>query len=178
MRILVIADIDDLHWEYGRHSADVLLSCGDVFDRVILEAAEACACQAIFAVKGNHDRPTPFPSPIIDIHLQIREYSGLKFGGYNGSWRYKPRGSFLYGQEEVQASLEHFPSVDIFLSHNSPEGVHDKHDGIHYGFQAFNEYIAEKHPKALIHGHQHRDVESVLKETRVIGAYGFKIVDV
>ncbi len=47
MRILAIADIDDLHWEYGRRSADVLLSCGDVFDQVILEAAEACACRTI-----------------------------------------------------------------------------------------------------------------------------------
>ncbi len=178
MRILIIADIDDLHWEHGRHSADVLLSCGDVFDQVILETAEACDCRVIFAVKGNHDSNTPFPSPIIDLHLAVHEYCGLKFGGFNGSCRYKPKGSFLYGQEEVQESLKDFPAVDIFLSHNSPWDVHDKHDGIHYGFEALNTYIAKTHPAALVHGHQHRDIESVLEETRVIGAYGYKLIEV
>ncbi len=178
MRILTIADIDDLHWRYGKLAADVLLSCGDVFDEVIIEAAQACACRTIFAVKGNHDRPTPFPSPIIDLHLQAREYGGLTFGGFNGSWRYKPRGCFLYSQEEAAVSLEHFPGVDIFLSHNSPKGVHDKDDGIHYGFQALNDYIAERRPRALIHGHQHVDVEFLLDETRVIGTYGYKLIEI
>ena len=39
MKILAIADIDDFHWNYVPGQADVLLSCGDVSDQVILEAA-------------------------------------------------------------------------------------------------------------------------------------------
>ena len=42
----------------------MLLSCGDVSDRVILEAAEANACKIVFAVKGNHDAN----APILDLH--------------------------------------------------------------------------------------------------------------
>ncbi len=68
MRILVIADVDDFHWRHGTGRADVLLSCGDVSDQVILEAAEAYGCETILAVKGNHDNNEPFPKPIIDLH--------------------------------------------------------------------------------------------------------------
>jgi len=90
MRLLAIADIDDLHWKHGTGQADVLLSCGDVSDQVILEAAEAFRCQSIFAVKGNHDSNTPFAELIIDLHLQTREIRGFRFGGLNGSWKYNP----------------------------------------------------------------------------------------
>ena len=41
MRILVIADIDDLRWKGGSGHADMLISCGDVSDPVILDAAAA-----------------------------------------------------------------------------------------------------------------------------------------
>ena len=30
---------------------------------------------------------------------------GLSFGGFQGSWKYKPRGHFLYEQEEARAML-------------------------------------------------------------------------
>ena len=53
MRILVLADIDELHWPAGGGEADLLLSCGDLFDQVIVEAAQAYHCPQVFAVKGN-----------------------------------------------------------------------------------------------------------------------------
>ena len=114
MRILAIADIDDFHWKHGSGQADVLLSCGDVSDQVILEAAEAHGCQSVFAVKGNHDSNAPFGELITDLHLQTREVNGFSFGGLNGSWKYKPRGHFLYDQREVDGFLSAFPPVDIF----------------------------------------------------------------
>ena len=70
MKLLVLADIDDLRWHGGRGRADALLALGDMADTVILEAAEAWQCPAIFAVKGNHDSDGPFPEPIIDLHLR------------------------------------------------------------------------------------------------------------
>ncbi len=178
MRILAIADIDDFHWNYGHSQADVLLSCGDVSDQVILEAADACNCRVIFAVKGNHDSPEPFDKAIVDLHLQLHEYAGLRFGGLNGSWKYKPRGHYLYTQCEVESILSAFPAVDIFLSHNSPRGIHDKDDGIHYGFDGLNTYLAKAKPTWLIHGHQHAKRETLVAETRVIGVYGYQIIDV
>ncbi len=40
MRLLAIADVEDLNWKHGEGEADILLSCGDVPDHVILEAAD------------------------------------------------------------------------------------------------------------------------------------------
>lgn len=177
MRILAIADIDDFHWKRGSGQADVLLSCGDVSDQVILEAAEAYGCQAIFAVKGNHDTKTSFPEPIIDLHLKTREFGGFTFGGLNGSWRYKPVGHFLYEQEDVKEFLSEFPPVDIFVSHNSPRGIHDHEDEVHYGFDGLNSYITKAKPNVVIHGHQHVDRETPVAETRVIGVCGHKMID-
>lgn len=178
MEILAIADIDDFHWKHGTGQADVLLSCGDVCDQVILEAAEARGCGTILAVKGNHDSNAPFADPIVDLHRQVYEHCGVRFGGLNGSWRYKPRGYFLYDQEEVELILADFPAVDIFLSHNSPRGTHDKEDEVHYGFDALNTYIAQQKPSILVHGHQHVDVETRAGETRVIGLYGQKLIEI
>jgi Icc-related predicted phosphoesterase len=178
MKILAIADIDDFRWKFGDGQADVLMSCGDVSDRVILEAAEAYGCQAVFAVKGNHDSNAPFAEPIIDLHLQTREHGSLILGGLNGSWKYKPRGYFLYDQREVDGFLSTFPPVDIFLSHNSPRGIHDKEDEVHCGFDGLNTYINRAGPKVLLHGHQHVDRQTVVAGTRVIGVYGFKLIEV
>ncbi|MBN1489906.1 MAG: metallophosphoesterase family protein [Phycisphaerae bacterium] len=176
MRILILADIDDFHWKHGPGQADMVLSCGDVADAVILEAAEAHGCQAIFAVKGNHDSNAAFPAPIADLHLQTRQHGGLMLGGLNGSWRYKPRGHFLYDQSEVEAFLNAFPPVDLFLSHNSPRGVHDKKDEVHYGFDGLTSYIARAKPRMVIHGHQHVDTETEVHDTRVVGVYGHRMI--
>ena len=96
MRILALADIDELHWEYGLGKADVLLSCGDVYDQVILEASRSYNCHAVFAVKGNHDHNEVFKNPVIDLHRNRKGYGGMRFGGFNGSWKYKLKNlSFL-----------------------------------------------------------------------------------
>jgi Icc-related predicted phosphoesterase len=177
MRLLVLADIDDLHWRGGSGAADALLSCGDVADQVILAAAEAYGCHRIFAVKGNHDRATPFPSPIADVHLTVEQLGSLSIAGFNGCWRYKPRGHFLYDQDEVARHLEHMPPVDIFLAHNSPRGIHDREDDVHLGFEAFNDYIARTQPPLFIHGHQHTNAETRVGSTRVIGVHGHRVIE-
>ena len=178
MRLLVIADIDDLRWKGGSGQADLLIACGDVSDPVILEVAEAYHCNRIFAVKGNHDFPGPFPSPIVNLHLSASEHLGISFGGFNGSWKYKPRGHFLYEQDEATDLLKAFPHVDVFVSHNSPRGIHDKEDEIHTGFDAFSEYIRMQKPKVLIHGHQHVNIETEVYGTRVIGVYGHRVIEI
>ena len=178
MRLLLIADIDDLKWRGGSGKADLLISCGDVSDPVILGAAEAYQCTRIQAVKGNHDFPSPFPNPIVDLHLSVIEHIGISFGGFNGSWKYKPRGHFLYEQDEAVTLLKDFPHVDVFVSHNSPRGIHDKEDEIHTGFDALTEYIRRQKPKVLIHGHQHVNSETEVGGTRVIGVYGHRVIEI
>jgi len=178
MRILIISDMNDFHWEHGTGRADVLVSCGDVSDQVILEAAGSYECETILAVKGNHDSNTAFQQPIADMHLQVKEMHGLRFGGLSGSWKYKPRGHFLYEQWEVEEYLSNFPIVDIFFSHNSPRGIHDQEDEVHYGFDGLKTYVLQRKPRILIHGHQHVNEESKLGDTRIIGVYGYRVIEV
>ena len=178
MKILVISDIDDFHWEYGTGRADVLVSCGDISDQVILEAAESYGCRTILAVKGNHDSKTPFQQPITDMHIRVKQINGFSFGGLSGSWKYKPRGHFLFEQWEVEKYLSNFPLVDIFFSHNSPRGVHDQEDEVHYGFDGLKAYVLRRRPKILIHGHQHINWESQLGDTRIIGVYGYRVMEI
>ena len=178
MKVLIISDIDDFHWEHGSGKADLLVSCGDIYDQVICEAAEAYSVKKIFAIKGNHDFNRSFHESIDDLHLRVKEFGGIKFGGLNGSWKYKPRGDFLYDEWEVDGFLSIFPHVDIFISHNSPRTIHDQEDGIHYGFEALKSYALRMKPRILIHGHQHINREAVLGDTRIIGVYGYKIIEV
>jgi len=177
MKLLVLADIDDFDWRGGSGRADVLLSLGDIADRVILQAADAWQCPAVLAVKGNHDDDAPFPEPILDLHLRSVDLGNLRFGGLNGCWQYKPHGHFLYYQEEVEAFLALFPYVDVFISHNSPRRVHDREDEIHTGFIGLNSYMERSAPRLLLHGHQHQERETTVGQTRVMGIFGWKVIE-
>jgi Icc-related predicted phosphoesterase len=174
MNILIIADDDTVLRELPELRPDLLVSCGDLPDEIILQAAQKCAVQKIFAVKGNHDSSSPFRQPIQDLHLKPVEFGGLTFGGFCGSWKYKPRGNFLFEQSEVESALSSFPKVDVFVTHNSPRLVHDRDDDVHTGFVTFNNYITRVGPRVMFHGHQHVNQETTVGATRVIGTYGFR----
>lgn len=171
MRTLVVADEEQIDFDRELR-ADLLISCGDVSDSFIMRVAEMTLCRHMFAVKGNHDSSGPFHPPIKDLHLTVHEHKGLKFGGFNGCWRYKSRGHFLYEQNEVEKALESFPPVDVFIAHNSPHLIHQWDDGVHVGFKAFNAYIERARPQVFIHGHQHVNAESLVAATRIIGVFG------
>ena len=177
-KLLILSDYDSFRYTLGKEPADILISCGDIADQVILEAAKAVQCSRIFAVKGNHDNGDTFQSPILDLHLTSCTFNGIRFGGFNGSWRYKPKGHYLYEQQEVKRLLEAFPPMDIFVAHNSPRNIHDKKDGVHFGFDAFNDYIHRVHPRLFLHGHQHMNQETRIGETRVIGVCGQRRLEI
>lgn len=172
MNLLIIADDESLVRQLPDSRVDLLISCGDLPDEVIMQTAQKCACREVFAVKGNHDSSGSFRSPIQDMHLKTLQFGGYTFGGFCGSWKYKPRGNFLFEQFEAEAALTAFPRVDIFVAHNSPRHIHDRDDDVHTGFVAFNSYIARHQPRFLFHGHQHVNQETVVGSTRVIGVYG------
>ncbi|MEI6564624.1 MAG: metallophosphoesterase [bacterium] len=180
MKLLLISDIDELHWRHGAGEADLILSLGDTADQVILEASKAWNCPHVFAVRGNHDHnsDTAFPEPVIDLHMTTLKFSGMTFGGLNGAWQYKPRGHFLYEQSEVCKFMSAFPPVDILISHNSPRGVHDREDGLHTGFDGLMNYIFEHKPLFLFHGHQHINRETMCDATRVICVYGWRVMEI
>jgi Icc-related predicted phosphoesterase len=178
MKLLVVADDDAVFRNFKSETTDVLIACGDLADGSIIEAARVSASSRIFAVKGNHDTNQSFPPPIVDLHLRVEHCGGLTFGGFHGSWRYKPRGHFLYDQDEVERLLSGFPAVDVFVAHNSPRHLHDRDDEVHLGFDAFSTYIARAQPRLFVHGHQHINRESALGRTKVLGVYGAKLIAV
>jgi Icc-related predicted phosphoesterase len=176
MNVLIIADDESIVRQLPESHVDLLLSCGDFPDEMILLAAQKCKCRSILAVKGNHDSSGPFRAPIQDLHLKTLQFEGFTFGGFCGSWKYKPRGNYLFEQSEVESALAGFPRVDIFVTHNSPRHIHDRDDDVHSGFTAFNSYITRQRPRFVFHGHQHVNQETVVGATRVIGTYGFRQV--
>ncbi len=174
MNILVIADDETIKSHLPEARADLVVSCGDLPDDVICHAAQRTSCKHVLAVKGNHDSNGDFPAPIVNLHLHTFEFRSLRFGGFSGSWKYKPKGHHLFEQSEVELALDSFPKVDVFVSHNSPRLIHDRDDEVHVGFVAFNNYIARHQPRFVLHGHQHVQQESFVHTTRVIGTYGFR----
>ncbi len=180
MTILVIADDEELRANLVKPQVtiDLLVSCGDLPDDLILEIANRSNCWQILAVKGNHDSSGRFSRPIQDLHFNIVEIKGLLFGGCAGAWKYKPKGNFLFEQREVTSMLSSFPAVDVFVAHNSPLKIHDKDDGVHVGFEAFNSYIDRARPRLFLHGHHHISAETILGRTRVVGTYGSRLIDV
>lgn len=178
MTILVLSDDDSVRDKIQNERTEVLVSCGDIAESVILHAARTVGCAHVLAVKGNHDGGGSFQPPIIDLHLNTYTIGGVRFGGFHGSWRYKPRGHYLYEQSEVEHLLASFPPVDIFVAHNSPRHIHDRDDDVHFGFEAFTHYIERAQPRLFIHGHQHIDRETLLGATRVIGVYGQRRLDI
>jgi len=129
-------------------------------------------------IHGNHDFKGDLEYlDIRNLHLNIFQYKGVSFGGFEGSLRYKKNNALMYTQEEVSKFMEQMPPVDVFLSHNSPFGIHDKKDNAHQGFTAFKDYVDKSKPKFLLHGHQHINKETVIGETKVVGIYGGYILD-
>jgi len=178
MNLLLLADDDGVRHDLTAQPADVVISLGDVADLVILEAAKLAQCRHIFAVKGNHDGGGPFQQPIIDLHLMVQTVDGVRFGGFNGSWRYKPRGHYLYDQEEVEDLLAGFPPVDVFVAHNSPRNIHERDTEVHIGFEAFNRYIERVQPRLFIHGHQHMNQDTLVGRTQVMGVFGQRRIQI
>lgn len=151
---------------------DLLISLGDIANQSILKAIKFYEPLHVLAVHGNHYNNVPFPKPIKDLHLRVTEINGLLFSGFNGCWKYKEQGAYLYSQEQASRLLNKYPTVDIFLAHNSPAGVHERDGDIHQGFEVFREYIDRVQPKYFFHGHQHVNQVTRMGNTEIVGVYG------
>jgi uncharacterized protein len=177
MRAILIADDDSLVGKIPNESADVLISLGDIYDSTIERAQKGYRFPKVFAIKGNHDAETNFPAGVIDLHLTVSEHQGIRFGGFCGCWKYKPRGRYLFEQSEVTSALRSFPAVDVFIAHNSPQGLHERDTSVHQGFTAFMDYIDRVQPGYFLHGHQHMNKVSQRNGTTIIGVYGEVALD-
>ena len=180
MRALVLSDLQtrdlDLQ-ELQDPSLAVILTCGDVDNWTYRQIRDCCALP-ILGVHGNHDEDHwPEGVGVEDLHLRVHTLGGLRFGGFQGCWRYKPRGRFLYEEEEVAEALSEFPPVDVFLAHSPMAGVHDVDDGVHNGFQALRHYVERHRPALFLHGHSHQPASSLVGSTRSLCVFHWLKLD-
>ena len=177
MKVLIIADDDEVSYLIKPCDVDLLISLGDLSDITILKTAKTVNASKIYAVKGNHDSGEVFSQPIVDLHRVIKISDGTAFGGFCGCWKYKPRGFHIFEQKDVFSLMSHMSAVDIFIAHNSPRGVHERDQHAHIGFDAFKEYITTFQPQLFLHGHQHVNSLSKIGRTEILGVFGFKFID-
>jgi len=174
VKLLVVSDCESGFPPLPPGEPDVVISCGDVPKDVLSRLANRYRVP-LLGVLGNHD-PAVAPAMLRQLHLEVVEQGGVTFGGFAGSWRYKPRGHHLYDEAEVEALLVNFPRVEVFVAHNPPAGIHDRDDGTHQGFRAFRRYVETQQPALFLHGHVHRRGETVVGVTRVVSVVGARML--
>ena len=185
MKALVIADRRpeiNISSTITDQSIELVITLGDLTREDILSLADVAHIPKI-GVYGNHDSGTYMPGlGIMDIHLKIWDYKGLRFGGFQGCVRYKENPqAIMFTQEEADLLMRDFPKVDVFISHCPPRGINDEAEVAHQGFNALRRYIDEQQPRVWLHGHTYPSDSTVIKQhhnTRVEYVWAYKILEI
>ena len=202
MRILTLSDevIAPIYSAAVRRrfgGVDLIIGCGDL-PYYYLEYVVSMLDAPLFFVRGNHASIVEYgvagacsePMGGVDLHRQVVNHNGLLMAGVEGSVRYS-RGEFQYTQTEMWGHvLQLVPgllrnravygrSLDIFVSHAPPWGIHDKPDAPHRGIKAFRWLLRVFHPAIHFHGHSHVYRPDAVTETRfhrtqVINTYPYR----
>jgi len=176
---------------------DLILGCGDL-SYYYLEYVVSMLNAPLYYVRGNHSNLIEHssrgirtrPQGGIDLHRRVVNFNGLILAGVEGSLRYR-RGPFQYTQYEmwkhvlwitpalIRNRILYGRYLDVFISHASPWGIHDKPDLPHNGIKAFRWFIETFQPRYHFHGHVHvyrQDTQTVTQNlsTTVINTYGYK----
>lgn len=164
-----------------KHQVDLVCTLGDL-DYFSLQELEKVTDIPKIGVYGNHCSGNYFDSlGIYNLHLKTFEHNGIKFGGFEGSIRYKESAyAKMYTQEEAKEMLKDFPAVDIFLAHSPPYEINDEPNSpSHQGFIALKEYIEKMKPKYFLHGHTYPTKENLIEEfgnTAIVYVYEAKLL--
>lgn len=128
----------------------------------------------------------------IYVGFKMKREGNILIGGASGSLRYN-NGKAQYNNTEMFFNLikliprllynkiRYGRYIDIFLTHASPQGIHDKDDLCHKGFPIFLWFLKTFKPRYHIHGHIHLyDIQekrvSQYLHTTVINAYSHYIL--
>lgn len=185
MKILAIADRppkEKIKSILDKNPIELICTLGDL-DQFSIYELESITDIPKLGVYGNHDSGMYFdPLGIKNMHLSTFEYKGLVFGGFEGSVKYKDDPyAKMYTQEKATELLKDFPKVDVLLTHCPPYGVNDEPEELpHQGFKALREYVEQKKPKYLLHGHTYPTADNIvtkLGDTEIIYVYEDKIID-
>lgn len=185
MRVLVIADRRpkiDIAEVVRTENIELIMTLGDLTREDILPLQYITHIPKI-GVYGNHDSGTYMDDlGIWDMHLKLRDFQGLRFGGFQGCVRYKdnPHAIMCTQQEAVQL-MAGFPKVDVFLTHCPPRGINDEEEVAHQGFDALRSYIDQHQPQILLHGHTYPTEQNVIKQhgqTRIEYVIEYKLLEI
>lgn len=185
MKILAIADRpprEKIRSILDKNPFELICTLGDLDQFSLNELVDINDIPKL-GVYGNHCSGMYFgPLGITNMHLKIFEFDGLTFGGFEGCVRYKNDSyAKMYTQEEAFELLKDFPRVDIMLTHCPPYGINDEPEELaHQGYRALQEYVEQKRPKYLLHGHTYPTKENIVTKfgnTEIIYVYEDKLID-
>lgn len=203
MKILCISDkVEPTLYgpSLNHHAAGVeaVISCGDLpFD--YLEYIVTFLGVPVYYVLGNHD-PGPdgkeYPEGCTPLDGEVVDVGGVVFAGLSGSRLYSG-GPNQYTERQMRwraralsrkiarRKLLGRPAPNVFVTHSPPFGLGDREDHAHVGFESFVAAIDRHEPELWLHGHVHlygpdqeRQRVSRRGETRILNAYGHRIIEV
>ncbi len=125
--------------------------------------------------------------------FKVKKEQKLLIAGCSGSMKYNS-GLCQYTNDQMQWRLiKMIPQLlynkirygrflDIFLTHASPLGIHDKEDLCHKGFKCYLWFLKTFQPKYMVHGHIHlydsQEVRhSTYNNTAIVNAFSHYIID-
>lgn len=186
MKLLIFADLHDgiTDKEYSilkDLEFDVCVTLGDIDEISLSKIKSISKGRTIVGVEGNHDKRDVLKRlEIKNLHNNLIEINGIKLLGFSGCLPYKRMNEvYLHSQLECSVLLGYADKADIFISHNSPFGIHDDQSNFaHTGYKGIVEYIDRVNPKLVLHGHQHINEVTYLENgTCVVGVYGARLID-
>ena len=194
MKILLVSDKEEPYiWDYFDRDrfADVelILSCGDLKAEYLSFLVTMIQAPLLY-VHGNHntDYIKNPPEGCISIEDKILTYKGIRIVGFGGSFCYNKK-EFQFTEEQMNRRINRqkfniwrHKGFDILMTHAPAFGLGDGSDVCHQGFRSFNTLLDKYSPSYFIHGHQHlnyRNQPRIIKykETEIINAYGYHILD-
>ena len=176
-KALVVSDYENYRFnETIRYKIDFVLSLGDNSMQVLMDIYKKYR-KPIYAVRGNHDGLTPFPDGVVDIHLKVEEHRQWSIGGFGGTLYYKAKGHNMWSDPEAEYQLKEMPYCDIFICHSPIARITDRPESYaHQGSEAIRNYIKEKQPKFVFHGHVHKSLGGQIGNTSIVSIYGHKVI--
>jgi Icc-related predicted phosphoesterase len=176
-----------------------VLAAGDLPGHYLEFVATKLSAPVLY-VHGNHDNERlregavwRDPQGVIAVHGRVVEAVGLVVAGWGGVPKYREDGDgqfteaqarWGFGKLSRQLLLRRLAGkrqLDILLTHAPPLGEHAGSDHAHRGCPAMTRFALAQKPALLVHGHIHeyegKKFETRLGSTRVINAYGYRIVE-
>lgn len=195
VRLLLVSDVESgFIWDHFDPSVfqgvEAVLSCGDL-NRHYLEFLASMIPAPLFYVPGNHDKSFAASPPegCIPLDGRTETYRGVRLCGLGGCKSTAPSQKYEYSEDEMRKMTDRLwrsvgksGGTDIFVTHAPARGMGDGEDSFHQGFRSFYRILDTYKPKLHVFGHQHSTygraaAPGFYRETRLVNAYGYKLID-